>query len=120
MAKVSITINQRDYEVNCEPGEEERVGRLGGYIDERAGELIQQLGKVGDLRLLMLTNLMVADKLFDALAEVEKLRASVAQAERAAERAAEAEDAQDDATLAPLVEDIAQRIEDIAAHLESA
>ena len=120
MAKVSITINQRDYDVNCEPGEEERISRLGGYIDERAGELVKQLGNVGDLRLLMLTNLTIADKLFDANAEVEKLRAAVAQAERTAERANEAADAGDDATLAPLVEDIAQRIEDIAAHLESA
>ena len=62
---------------------------------------------------MVMTSLMMADKVFDASAEIDRLRAKIAQAQQTA--AAEAGDA-----LAPLVDEIAQRIEDIAARLESA
>ena len=114
MGQVGITINGRKYEVACEEGQEERLTRLGAYVDERTSELLNSVGNVGDVRLMVMASLLVADKLFDAFANLEKLRAQLAQGRQGA--AAEAGDDK----LAPLVDAIAQRIEDIAADLENA
>lgn len=114
MGQVGITINGRKYEVACEEGQEERLTRLGAYVDERTSELLNSVGNVGDVRLMVMASLLVADKLFDAFADLEKLRAQLAQ-----DRQGAAAEAGDD-RLAPLVDAIAQRIEDIAADLENA
>ncbi len=113
MGQVGITINGRKYEIACEEGQEERLTRLGSYVDERTTELVNSVGNVGDARLMVMTGLLVADKLFDALAEVEKLRAEIAQTKQAPAPASA------DDKLAPLIDAIAERIEDIAANLEN-
>lgn len=113
MGQVDVTINGRNYQVACDEGQEERLARLGAYVDERVGELLKSVGNVGDVRLMVMTSLLVADKLFDAFAEVEKLRAEIAQTRQGAAPAESDE-------LAPLYDAIAERIEDIAADLENA
>jgi cell division protein ZapA len=113
MGQVGITINGRKYEIACEEGQEERLTRLGAYVDERTSELVKSVGNVGDARLMVMTGLLVADKLFDAFAEVEKLRAEIAQTKQTP-APANADD-----KLAPLIDAIAERIEDIAANLEN-
>ncbi len=113
MGQVAISINGRKYEIACEEGQEERLTRLGAYVDERTTELIQSVGNVGDVRLMVMASLLVADKLFDSFAEVEKLRAEMAQTKQGPAPAA------GDDKLAPLVDAIAERIEDIAANLEN-
>ena len=55
----------------------------------------------------------IAVQLFDAFAEVEKLRAEIAQTKQTP-APANADD-----KLAPLIDAIAERIEDIAANLEN-
>ncbi len=111
MGQVAVTIHGHDYKISCADGEEERITRLAAYVDERLGELIGSVGDLGDLRLLVMTNLVVADKLFVADQEIERLRAK-AELGVAPRRA--------DGGLAPLVDAVAQRIEDLAARLESA
>jgi cell division protein ZapA len=113
MGQVGITINGRKYEIACEEGQEERLTRLGAYVDERTTELVNSVGNVGDARLMVMTGLLVADKLFDAFAEVEKLRAEIAQTKQTPPPASA------DEKLAPLIDAIAERIEDIAANLEN-
>ena len=112
MPEVAVTINGHDYKVQCAAGEEERLTRLAAFVDEQFSGLLGTVGDIGDTRLMVMTSLMLADKVFDASVEIDRLRAQVAQAQKAI--AAESESA-----LAPLVDEIAQRIEDIAAGLES-
>ncbi len=112
MAEVAVTINGRDYKVRCADGEEERLTRLAAFVDEQFADLFDTVGDVGDLRLMVMTSLMIADKVFDASGEIDRLRAQVAQAQKAAS-------SDDQTALSPLVDEIAQRIEDIAARLES-
>lgn len=114
MGQVAITINGNRYQIACDEGQEERLTRLGGYVDERTAELVKSVGDVGDMRLMVMTSLMVADKLFDAIAEVDKLRAESAQSKQ------NAAPAKAEKGLEPLVNAVAERIEDIAANLESA
>lgn len=112
MGQVAISINGRDYEISCDDGQEERLARLAAYVDDHVAEMVQVLGNAGDLRLMVMASLMIADKLFDSSTENEQLRAQVAQARQSVA-------AETDAAVGPLVDAIARRIEDIATHIES-
>ncbi len=112
MGQVAVSINGRDYRISCDEGQEERLERLAAYVDEQISDLVSSVGNVGDVRLMVMASLLVADKLFDGNNEIERLRAQLAQAKQGAA-------VETDATVAPLVEAIARRVEDIAAELES-
>lgn len=116
MAEVAVRINGRSYPIACEDGQEEHVARLASYIDQRIADLAAEVGQVGTQRLLIMVSLLVADELSDAHGELARIREAVKQAEANGRRAAVG---QLDSTLAPAVERLAQRIEAIAARLES-
>lgn len=123
MAEVVITINRRDYRINCDEGQEDRLRRLAQYIDDQIAELIEGVGNVGDVRLFVMASLVIADKLFDAIAETERLRAQVAQAKQSGAGAGAGAGVgvgESEAAMASVVEAIARRIDDIAARLDAA
>jgi len=111
MAKVTVTINGRDYEIACDDGQEAHLTRLGAYVDKRIGELVAAVGQAGDARLLVMVSLLLADELSDAYSELEVARAADAGA--TAKLSAEE-------TLAQGIETLAERIENIAERLEQA
>ena len=114
MAQVSLSINGRSYEVACDDGQEERLQGLASYLDMRVGELTEQMGQVGELRLLVMAALLVADELQDALSQLDALE-QAHDANGGAPGAVAGQDA-----LAGALEDCALRLEKIAARLESA
>ncbi len=65
MSQVSIRINGRSYDVNCENGQENHVQRLAMSLAGKVAELVKQIGQVGDARLLVMAGLLVADELMD-------------------------------------------------------
>src|ERR1700745_2001782 len=109
MGQVSVPVNGRSYEITCDDGQEIRIRRLAQYIDAKVAEFVGSVGQVGEARLLLLAALVVADELADAN---EALRL-----ERSGASAAEAAAATDSA--ADNVNGIAQRVEAIAARVES-
>ena len=109
MGQVNLTINGRSYAITCDDGQEGRIRRLGQYIDAKVAEFVGSVGQVGEARLLLLAALVIADELADAN---EALRL-----ERSEVRATEAAAAVD--TAASGINGIAQRVEAIAARLET-
>lgn len=109
MAEVSVTINGRDYQVACEDGQEAQVESLARYVDKKMGELVGSLGQIGDARLLVMTSLLIADELSEAYQQLDAYRSGDASKKPAPEEPA----------TAAALEACAQRIEDIAARLES-
>ncbi len=65
MAQVSVRINGRSYDVACEDGQEDRLGQLAAYVDERVAEIANMVGQIGEQRLLVMTSLLIADELGD-------------------------------------------------------
>ena len=63
--QVAISINGRDYDIACDDGQEEHLTRLAGFVDERVQELVSTVGNIGDMRLLVLTSLLIADELHE-------------------------------------------------------
>ncbi len=109
MPEISLNINERNYQVTCDDGQEEHLRKLAGHLDERIQGLVGAVGQVGEGRLLVMASLMVADELFEAYKENHALKAATDGAGGAGEGAA-----------AAVLETCAQRIETIAARLGSA
>lgn len=107
MGQVSLTINGRPFAVTCDDGQEGRIRRLGQYVDAKVAEFVGSIGQIGEARLLLLTALVITDELADAN-EALRLERNGA---RAAEAATEA--------TASGINGIAQRVEAIAARLET-
>ena len=118
MAQVSITINGRSYLVACDDGQEDHLQSLGGYIDEKVQQMIQQVGTagpVGGSRLLVLAALVIADELYEAQRELE-----TGERQPGAESASgpASSGARDQAVS--VLENCARRIDDLAAGLQEA
>ena len=111
MGQVNLTVNGRPFAVTCDDGQEGRIRRLGQYVEAKVGEFVGSVGQVGEARLLLLAALVIADELADAN---EALRV-----ERNGTRAAEAETAAASDAAAGNIHGIAQRVEAIAARLET-
>ena len=112
MASVEVSINGRFYRIACEDGQEQRLIRLAGSVDEKVSSLVEQVGQVGDTRLLVMASLLIADELDDA-------RQGNGPASGAVNGAAAPAPAQDQAAIAALTA-LAERIEHIADGLENA
>ncbi len=111
MPEISLNINERNYQVTCDEGQEAHLRKLAGHLDERIQGLVEAVGQVGEGRLLVMASLMVADELFEAYKENHALKA--------ANGGAAPGDAGEGAAAAAL-ETCAQRIETIAARLGGA
>ena len=74
MAQIVITINNRNYEIACDDGQEAHLTRLAKYVDRRVNELIAAVGQVGDARLLVMASLLVADELSEVYTELDSMR----------------------------------------------
>ncbi len=66
MAQITVSINGRGYPVACNDGEEQRITELARYIDAKVKGFAQELGQIGEARLLVLTALVLADELAEA------------------------------------------------------
>ncbi len=60
---VEITINKQIYKIACDEGQEDHIKNLSLLINDEVEKLVSSLGQVGDARLLVMTCLIIADKL---------------------------------------------------------
>ena len=63
MAQVIININNREYAILCENGQEGHIIKLSRQLDEKAKALVSALGHVNENHLLAMVGLLVADEL---------------------------------------------------------
>ena len=117
MAQITVSINNRVYEIACDDGQEDHLARLGTYIDSKVTELSASIGQVGDARLLVMASLLIADELADVYGELAEAREAL---EGTPAAAAVPESPEMAESLAKNIELLAGRVEDIAARLESA
>ena len=74
MAQVTVTINDRDYEIACDDGQEIHLIKLSQIVDKRLRELTDVIGQVGDARLLVMASLLLADELSEVYTELESVQ----------------------------------------------
>ena len=65
MGQINVTINQQKYTLACRDGEEDHLNELANYVDEKAKSLTENLGNLGETRLLLMSSLLICDELHD-------------------------------------------------------
>lgn len=67
MAQINVDIAGKTYPLTCAEGDQDRLRKLAAYIDSKASELTGQLGHVSETRLILMSAVLIADELHDAL-----------------------------------------------------
>ncbi|MFQ5564444.1 MAG: cell division protein ZapA [Parvularculaceae bacterium] len=106
MAQVDICVNDRVYKVTCDNGQEQRLQQLAGYFDRHVSRLSDDLGQIGDARLMLLSALTVCDELFEARTRCSEM-----------EKAAKALDSETASGASSVIEAAARRVTAITERL---
>jgi cell division protein ZapA len=70
MSNVIVSIAGRPYTMQCPDGEEDHLKQLAKLLDEEVNRIKQSVGAIGDIRLLVMAGLMVADRLSEATRKI--------------------------------------------------
>ncbi|MCA3555660.1 cell division protein ZapA [Aestuariivirga sp.] len=116
MAHVIVQVNGRPYTMQCPEGEEPHLRDLAELLDSEVQRVKASVGNVGDIRMLVMAGLMVADRLSEAIERVRELEEQV-DGLREARNAAQMEALEIQATLGERLMVASERLEALARHL---
>jgi cell division protein ZapA len=89
MTQVTVTINGRNFRMDCGDGEETHLTALAAELDGRIEQLRSNFGEVGDMRLTVMAALTVTDELMEMGNRLQRIEQELAALQEA--RAASAE-----------------------------
>ena len=72
MANVNIKFNGKDFLLSCDDGQEEHLEELLTHINERFSNLKNDLGNLGENKLLLITSVQIMDEYFETKKKVEQ------------------------------------------------
>jgi cell division protein ZapA len=78
MSHVNVTIHGRQYRMACEDGQEDHLLRLARDLEQRIEQLKANFGAVGDMRLMVMAALTIADELSDTGKRIRRLEQDLA------------------------------------------
>ncbi len=115
MPEVTVDVAGRSYRLGCGPDEEEHLTGLAAKLDSEARGLLRQFGQMSEGRLLLMTALMIADRLAEAEDKTYQAEQRLAQSEKLAESRAQPSDMFDPERE----EELTGRINALVAQIES-
>ena len=71
MANINIKFNNKDYLLSCDDGQEESLKKLVNFLDKKYIELRDQLGNIGENKLLLITTIKILDDYFNLKQKVD-------------------------------------------------
>jgi len=113
MGQVVINVNSRSFTMECADGEEEHLQELAKLLDTQVKEIKAGVGEVGDIRLLVMAGLIIADQLSEALDRVEALSGEITGAHKTGSEAIE-QSKKAEAVAADRIEAAGKRLEQIS------
>lgn len=117
MPEVNVEINGRKYRMACDEGQEPHLEMLAQSFNRKIDELRGSFGEIGDNRLTVMAGIAALDELYEAQAEIQKLRQDVAELTRAGEAMA-AETEEIEQKFAKQLSEAARKIESIATAID--
>jgi len=72
MANVSIKFNNKEFLLSCEDGQEEHLEELLIHINQKFNDLKNNLGNLGENKLLLITAVKVMDEYFETKKKVDQ------------------------------------------------
>ena len=80
MPEIAVDVGGRNYRLICGAGEEEHLSELARLVDAEARALSRGNRPMAEGRLMLMSALMIADRLYEAEKRIEQLEAELAQA----------------------------------------
>ena len=77
MANVNIKFNGKDFLLSCDDGQEEHLEELLTHINQKFGNLKNELGNIGENKLLLITAVQILDEYFETKKKVEQKKAEL-------------------------------------------
>ena len=114
MGQVTVTLNDRNYRLECNEGEEAHLIELAEFIGVHVDEMRRKFGQVGDDRLILMASLVLTDRLWEMKREIEDLKVQLAEARRGIS-ASEDKVRTDQAELTDKIGEAAARLEGLNA-----
>ena len=71
MANVNIKFNGKDFLLSCDDGQEEHLEELLIHINQKFNDLKNDLGNIGENKLLLITSVQILDEYFETKKKVE-------------------------------------------------
>ncbi len=72
MANVSIKFNNKEFLLSCEDGQEEHLEELLIHINQKFNDLKNNLGNLGENKLLLITAVKIMDEYYETKKKVEQ------------------------------------------------
>ena len=72
MANVNIKFNGKDFLLSCEDWQEEHLEELLTHINQKFNDLKNNLGNIGENKLLLITSVQIMDEYFETKKKVEQ------------------------------------------------
>lgn len=122
MAQVTVTVNNVNYTLACDDGEEDHLAALAKQFDKNVADVKKDVGGAGDAQLILMTSLVLADDLSLANERIQELEEELAglkgEFSEAPKNGVNGKHASvDEEKFAGLLEKAARRMEDIAGRL---
>ena len=70
MANVTIKFNGKDFLLSCDDGQEEHLEELLIHINKKFNDLKNELGNIGENKLLLITSVKIVDEYFETKKKV--------------------------------------------------
>ena len=72
MANVNIKFNGKDFLLSCDDGQEEHLEELLTHINQKFNTLKNDLGNIGENKLLLITGVQIMDEYFETKKKVDQ------------------------------------------------
>ena len=72
MANVNITFNGKEFLLSCEDGQEEHLEELSIHLNQKFSELKNNLGNIGENKLLLITSIKIMDEYFETRKKIDE------------------------------------------------
>jgi len=107
MGQVTVQVNGKPYTVGCEDGQESHVRSLASVLDGHVRMVAQEVGPLGDTRLMLMGALLLSDELADAREQLTRVQNDLARVQ--------ADYARAEGRAVQALESAAKRIETLAS-----
>ena len=71
MANINVQFNGKDFLLSCDDGQEEHLEELLIHINKKFNDLKNDLGNIGENKLLLITSVQIMDEYFETKKKVE-------------------------------------------------
>ena len=114
MPEVAINIGDKKFTVKCQPGEESALEAAASLLNDEAAFLISEIGQLSEQKMLLMSGLMLADKM---ATQSEKLAKSEIALEEALTKASMIKD-NDNSQQTPVFDDLLEEFTTITEKAE--